>query len=102
MKPRKQTCSRCGGEGKILLKGIKLGRGFSYSGAKECPNCEGEGIEYVISFLQLEEYQMMKKHWKELNDVYQLHQIRAGNFILTDLKGKPLDAVSENKGKISI
>lgn len=104
MKPRKQKCSNCGGRGTKLpeTKFGWEGRLQTYNQfARDCPSCEGTGEEILISPKQWEEYQMMKSRWKELNGINQLYKIRAG-FILKDLKGKPLDAISNNQGKIDI
>ena len=91
MKPRKQKCSRCEGSGEIEYlphnPNATKETIFDFK-TKECPDCNGEGEEYIIS----------PKQWKEYNNLKKL--LYAGNVTLT--VNKPLDAVSENKGKISL
>ena len=61
MKFNSRMCVRCGGSKKIP------DREFAFGKAKmiKCPNCGGEGIEYIISPKQLKEYKMLKKELKD-------------------------------------
>ena len=62
MKPRKQKCSGCEGKGKVMTTSdpevIRITGGM----IGECPDCEGEGIEIIITPKQWKQYQELLSH----------------------------------------
>jgi len=64
MKFNSQTCSACGGNkivfGGSLTNSIETSIDI-YVAKQQCPNCSGEGIEYIISPKQLGEYRELKQ-----------------------------------------
>ena len=54
MKFNRRMCVRCGGS-KTITDNWK-----SHTVRRECPNCNGEGIEYIISPKQSREYELLK------------------------------------------
>ena len=78
MKFNSRICVRCGGS-KTITKYVKPFDGdrdddnpkfekwIQDTHFNECPNCNGEGIEYIISPNQLKEYKILKD-LKELVD----------------------------------
>lgn len=81
-------CRRCGGSKKIKFN---LNEGWH---TEVCPRCNGEGIEIIITPEQWEEYQKLRIKSIKLNT--SVDRIGGG------IPKSPLDAISENKGKISL
>ena len=61
MKFNSRMCVKCGGSKQIGNSRSAESAIFGSGVFIECPNCNGEGIEYIISPKQLKEYQKLKK-----------------------------------------
>ena len=96
MKRRKQKCTHVGCKNGRLQR-VKYGSVLSYA---DCPICNGEGVEYIISPKQWKDYQVSIEILEELN-------VRRNNPADT-LRHKLIESgmipyeEGENRGKISL
>ena len=67
MKSRKQTCSKCDGRKRVVVEiHNQEGETFRMTTETDCPKCNGEGFEVIITPKQWKEYQWLVKIADEL------------------------------------